>query len=73
MVKTRARNPVDTNVEPLSVDISGACRLTGLGRSKIYELLGSGELRSLKVGRRRIVTVAAIRAFLDRLENDQAA
>jgi excisionase family DNA binding protein len=73
MLKTRAGDVVGTNVEPLSVDISGACRMTGLGRSKIYELLGSGELRSLKVGRRRIITVGAIRELLARLESNQTA
>ena len=73
MLKTRAGDTVGPTIEPLSVDIAGACRMTGLGRSKIYELLGSGEIRSLKVGRRRIVTVAAIRDFLDRLGTSQAA
>jgi excisionase family DNA binding protein len=73
MLKIRAGDVVGTHVEPLSVDIPGACRLTGLGRSKIYELLGNGEIRSLKVGRRRIITLAAIRNFLDRLQADEAA
>lgn len=28
---------------------------TGLGRTQIYELIGSGELPSVKIGRRRMV------------------
>jgi excisionase family DNA binding protein len=73
MLKTRAGDIVGTHVEPLSVDIPGACRLTGLGRSKLYELLGNGEIQSLKVGRRRIVTMAALRDFLNRLQADKTA
>jgi excisionase family DNA binding protein len=73
MLKTRAGEVVGTHIEPLSVDIPGACRMTGLGRSKIYELLGSGELQGLKIGRRRIITVQAIRDLLDRLQADRAA
>jgi len=73
MLKTRAGDIiVGTKFEPLSVDIPGACRMTGLGRSKIYELLGSGELRGIKVGRRRLITLGAIRDFLDRLDSSQA-
>jgi excisionase family DNA binding protein len=68
MLKTAAGQIVGTTVEPLAVDIPGACRLTGLGRTQIYELVSSGKLRSCKVGRRRIITVEAIRDYLARLE-----
>jgi excisionase family DNA binding protein len=73
MLKTRSGDTVGTHIEPLSVDIAAACGLTGLGRSKLYELLGNGEIPSVKIGRRRIITVSAIREFLDRLETTQAA
>jgi excisionase family DNA binding protein len=39
-----------------------------LGRSKVYELLGSGQLRSIKVGRRRLVSDAQLVSFISRLE-----
>lgn len=39
-----------------------------LGRSKIYELLGSGELRSIKVGRRRLVSEAALSDLINKLD-----
>jgi excisionase family DNA binding protein len=55
-------------LKPLAVDIPEACRLTGLGRSKLYELLSTGEIRSITVGRRRLIPVAALRDWLDRLE-----
>jgi excisionase family DNA binding protein len=60
-------------LETLSVDIPEACRLTGLGRSKIYDLLGSGEIISVKVGKRRLILVADLRAWLQRLANAQRA
>ncbi|HUO39589.1 MAG TPA: excisionase family DNA-binding protein, partial [Mycobacterium sp.] len=31
----------------------------GIGRTKLYELIDSGELRSVKIGSRRFVTDAA--------------
>jgi excisionase family DNA binding protein len=58
----------NTQPEPLSVDISEACRLIGLGRSKLYELLTAGEIQSVKVGKRRLVPMASLRAWLARLQ-----
>lgn len=40
----------------------------GIGRSKTYEVLGSGQLRSVKVGRRRLVRESAIVEFIQNLE-----
>lgn len=40
----------------------------GLGRSKVYELIAAGELRSVKVGRRRLVSDAAINEFVAHLD-----
>lgn len=61
-----------TRLEPLAVDIPEACRLTGLGRSKLYELLSAGEIPSVKVGKRRVVPVASLRQWLAKLANFQA-
>ena len=43
---------------------------TGLGRSKVFELLGTGQLRSIKVGRRRLVSESALNAFIESLDGD---
>lgn len=42
--------------------------LGGIGRTKFYELLANGELRSVKVGRRRLVPANAIVEYVQRLE-----
>lgn len=42
--------------------------LGGLGRTKIYELIGTGELRTVKIGRRRFVPAAAVEEYVARLE-----
>jgi excisionase family DNA binding protein len=57
--------------EPIAVGISEACRLTGLGRSKLYELLTASEIPSVKIGKRRVIPVAALRDFIDRLIAEQ--
>jgi excisionase family DNA binding protein len=41
-----------------------AARLAGLGRTTIYAALGSGALKSLKIGKRRLITLDALRSWL---------
>ena len=45
-----------------------AAQLLGVSRTTIYELLRSGELRSLRIGRSRRVTPRAIEEFVSRRE-----
>jgi excisionase family DNA binding protein len=37
-------------VTPLTVRVREACRLTGIGRSKLYELIAADEIETIKVG-----------------------
>ena len=41
--------------------------LGGIGRTKLYELVGTGELRTVKIGRRRFVPVQAIEEYVQGL------
>ena len=43
-------------------------KLGGIGRSSIYRLMDSGELRSVKVGRRRLIPDSAIADYVTRLK-----
>ncbi|RBY92948.1 helix-turn-helix domain-containing protein [Blastococcus sp. TF02A-30] len=47
--------------------------LGGLGRTKVYELITSGELRTVKIGRRRFVPASAVEEYVARLEQRSAA
>jgi excisionase family DNA binding protein len=48
----------------LAVTIVDACEITGLGRTKIYELIGQGKLKAVSIGRRRLVLMESIEALL---------
>lgn len=52
-------------VEKVGYSIEDAMQATGLGRTTIFELLRSGQLESIKVGRRRIIPADAVRAYFD--------
>ena len=49
---------------PITKTIDDTCRITGLGRTKIYELIAQGKLKATAVGRRRLVFYASIEALL---------
>ena len=47
-------------------------RLGGICRTKVFDLIKSGELRSVKVGRRRLIPESAIVEYIERLLADQS-
>ena len=53
-----------TPTPPLAVTVQTARRLSGLGRTKIFELIGTGELESIAIGRRRLIRYSSLEALL---------
>ena len=50
-----------------------AARMLNVGRSTLYELLASGEIKSVKIGRSRRVAVESLRQWVARLTSEQEA
>ncbi len=48
----------------MTATVREACEMTGLGKTKIYELMAQGALQSQTVGRRRLVKVDSLRAIV---------
>lgn len=57
--------------EPLAVSPERAAVMVGLGRTKLFELLATHEIESVKSGRRTLVPVEALRDYLKRLAEQQ--
>jgi len=49
---------------PISVRIPEAVRLTGLSRSRIYELMRSGDIEYAKVGSSTLILVESLRQLI---------
>ena len=58
--------------EPLAVPIPEAARLGGVGRSTIYAEIKSKRLKIRKVGRRTIVAMDDLRAWLASKDGEAA-
>ncbi|WP_191058788.1 helix-turn-helix domain-containing protein [Geminicoccus harenae] len=59
-------HPTPHAPEPISVRIPEAVRLTGISRSVLYELIQTGELNVVKLGRATLVPVASLRALVEK-------
>lgn len=58
---------IETNAPaPRAVRVEQAARAIGLGRTTLYGLIASGQIRTLKVGGRRLVPLRAIDEFIER-------
>ena len=53
-------------VPQLSVSIEEAAKSIGVARSTIYEIVARGDLPSFKLGRRRMILMAELTAFITR-------
>ena len=51
--------------EPITVDVMGAARMLGLGRSTVLGLADSGELPRLRFGRRMLYAVSDIERLVE--------
>jgi excisionase family DNA binding protein len=52
------------SIESLAVSTFQAARIAGVGRTTIYEAIQSGDLKSVKVGKRRVIRIAALEDWL---------
>lgn len=52
--------------EPITVRIPVAIQLTGIGRSKLYELIKAGDIETVKIGTATLVKVASLRRLVER-------
>jgi excisionase family DNA binding protein len=51
---------------PKCISIIEAAKALSVSRSKVFELVGSGELLSIKIGRRKVIPIAGLQEFIDR-------
>jgi excisionase family DNA binding protein len=71
MIMSEQKHAPSAHVSPLFHQIPEVCRLLGVGRSSIYELIASGRLASVAIGRRRLIAAAEIERFAAELTRGQ--
>ncbi|MNC01139.1 Helix-turn-helix domain protein [compost metagenome] len=59
-------------IASLSVSVEDAARIVGYSRSGVYELIASGDLKAFKLGRRRLILMAELKAWIERAAKEGA-
>ena len=57
---------LNVQCEPITVRIPEAIRLTGIGRSKLYDLIASGDLEAVKIGTCTLIPMASLHSLIAR-------
>ena len=60
-----------SSLAPITVRIPEATRMLGISRSRVYELITSGDIEVIKLGRSTLVPVAGLHALVQRLREEQ--
>lgn len=55
---------------PIAVSPDEAARLAGIGRTSLYAALAKGNLKSIKIGTRRLIKIEAIHEWLASYQKD---
>jgi len=56
----------------LAIGIDDAARVIGVARSMLYEIVARGEIESFKLGRRRLILVKTLDAYINRIAKEGA-
>ncbi len=51
-------------MERIAYTVDEVIEIVGIGKTKLYEAIGSGELPSKKIGRRRLILASELKAWL---------
>lgn len=60
-------------LEPLTVSVAEAKRLSGLGTTTLYYMMGDGRLDRRKIGGRTLITYASLKKLLGFNDEAQAS
>lgn len=63
-------NTAESAIAPILYRVDEAAEALRISRSVIYELIRSSQLRTVKVGRRRLVPVEALEEYVTSLSGD---
>jgi hypothetical protein len=50
----------------ITAPVGEFCRISGIGRTRVYELIAAGDLDSITVGKRRLIVLDSYRRLIER-------
>ena len=59
------------SVEPICVKVNEAARMIGVGRTKLYEMIATGDVEAIKLGKSTRITTASLKKLVMRQREPQ--
>lgn len=59
------------SIAPINLSVDEVVEASGLGRTTVFARIRSGELESIKDGRRRLIPVSALHDYMQRRRLDE--
>lgn len=67
MQSSKAQPEPARTVTPVSYCVEDAAKALGIGRTFVYNLIKDGKIKAVHIGRRTLIPVAEVEAFMSRL------
>jgi excisionase family DNA binding protein len=71
--RTHDRREQDGEPPSLLVPVLTAARMLGIGRTKVYELVGQGDIELVHIGCRALIPVDSVHSFAARLRTRRSS
>jgi excisionase family DNA binding protein len=62
------KRAVQSQIEPLSVTVRRASELTGIGQTKLWEMIGAGVIESVKIAGRRLLLYESLKKLVAQVQ-----
>jgi excisionase family DNA binding protein len=66
MTRTSTKDPTGLGTDRLAYSVAEAANALSISRSRIYELVATGEVGICKIGKRTVIPAIELTDFLDR-------
>jgi excisionase family DNA binding protein len=51
-------------LEPIAYSIADACRVSSIGKTRLYQLISEGKLEARKIGKRTLIPADSLRRLI---------
>ena len=56
---------IENHPQPLAYSVADACKVSSIGKTRLYALISEGRLEVRKIGKRTLIPAASLRALID--------
>lgn len=65
MNTTSVRTLAPIHPEPIAYTVADACRVSTIGKTRLYQLIAEGKLEARKIGKRTLILASSLRQLIE--------